>query len=99
MTPAEARGKRQWPPGGWAYCKSTGVFHESEPRSNHYQSCRESAPPDDLIEANRLREQSPAPDEHAFQELLQRSVADIARKQKEVGVYVPNNGEFGISMG
>jgi 5-methyltetrahydropteroyltriglutamate--homocysteine methyltransferase len=55
--------------------------------------------PDNLIEANRLREQSPVADEPAFQELLQQSVSNIVRKQKELGVDIPNDGEFGKSMG
>ncbi len=55
--------------------------------------------PDDLIEANRLREQNPQTDEGAFQALLQQSVSDIVRKQKALGVDIPNDGEFGKGMG
>ena len=55
--------------------------------------------PDNLIEANRLREQSTVADERAFQELLQQSVSDVVRKQKELGIDMPNDGEFGKSMG
>ena len=55
--------------------------------------------PENLIEANRLREQNPAADENKFQDLLQQSVSDIVRKQKDLGIDVPNDGEFGKSMG
>jgi 5-methyltetrahydropteroyltriglutamate--homocysteine methyltransferase len=55
--------------------------------------------PDNLIDANRLREENAAADERAFQELLQQSVSDVVRKQKELGVDIPNDGEFGKSMG
>src|SRR5580658_1767034 len=55
--------------------------------------------PDDLIEANRKREAGEWPDEPSFQALLQSSVTGVVRRQKEAGVDVPNDGEFGKSMG
>jgi 5-methyltetrahydropteroyltriglutamate--homocysteine methyltransferase len=55
--------------------------------------------PDDLIEANRKREAGEWPDERSFQALLQSAVTGVVRRQKEVGVDVPNDGEFGKSMG
>ena len=55
--------------------------------------------PDELIIANRARDQGTAGDETAFQKLLQSSVADIVKRQRDVGIAVPNDGEFGKSMG
>jgi 5-methyltetrahydropteroyltriglutamate--homocysteine methyltransferase len=55
--------------------------------------------PDDLIDANHRREQGTFGDERAFEALLQRAVSDVVRRQKEVGIDVPNDGEFGKSMG
>src|SRR3954470_23221288 len=55
--------------------------------------------PDNLIEANRAREAGESKDEAAFQEVLRQSVMDVVRQQKETGVDVPNDGEFGKSMG
>jgi len=55
--------------------------------------------PDALIEANAKREASTTTDERAFQELLQSSVTGVVQRQKETGVDVPNDGEFGKSMG
>jgi 5-methyltetrahydropteroyltriglutamate--homocysteine methyltransferase len=55
--------------------------------------------PDNLIEANRKREQRETRDEAAFQTLLQSSVVDVVRRQTTAGVDVPNDGEFGKSMG
>jgi 5-methyltetrahydropteroyltriglutamate--homocysteine methyltransferase len=55
--------------------------------------------PDALILANARRETGSASDEDAFQELLQASVADVVRRQKQAGVDVANDGEFGKSMG
>src|SRR5262245_32925470 len=55
--------------------------------------------PDDLIRANYAREQGTGGDEKAFQALLQSSVADIVKHQRQVGITVPNDGEFGKSMG
>jgi len=55
--------------------------------------------PDNLIEANRRREEGEAGDERAFQELLQAATVDVVRRQKAAGIDVPGDGEFGKSMG
>ncbi len=55
--------------------------------------------PDDLIEANRAREAGESKDEQAFQNVLRAAVQDVVRRQKEAGIDVPNDGEFGKSMG
>jgi 5-methyltetrahydropteroyltriglutamate--homocysteine methyltransferase len=55
--------------------------------------------PDDLIAANRKRAAGETDDEAGFQKMLRQAVADVVRKQKDVGVDVPNDGEFGKSMG
>lgn len=53
---------------------------------------------DDLIEANRQREAGRA-DEATFQEKLRHGVAEVVRRQKEAGIAVPGDGEYGKSMG
>jgi len=55
--------------------------------------------PDDLIEANRAREASEATDEARFQETLRAAVANVVHAQKDAGIDVPGDGEFGKSMG
>jgi 5-methyltetrahydropteroyltriglutamate--homocysteine methyltransferase len=55
--------------------------------------------PDDLIGANAAHESSEATDERAFQETLQKAIVDVVRKQKDIGIDVPGDGEFGKSMG
>jgi len=55
--------------------------------------------PDDLIEANHAREAGETTDERAYQETLQAAVVDVVRRQKEAGIDVPGDGEFGKSMG
>ncbi len=55
--------------------------------------------PDDLIEANRAREAGETTDERAFQATLQKAVIDVVRRQKDIGIDVPGDGEFGKSMG
>ena len=55
--------------------------------------------PDELVAANAARESAGASDERAFQDLLQEAVAGVVRRQKEVGVDIPGDGEFGKSMG
>jgi 5-methyltetrahydropteroyltriglutamate--homocysteine methyltransferase len=55
--------------------------------------------PDDLIKANRAREAGELADEHGFQEKLATAVADVVRRQCQLGIDIPNDGEFGKSMG
>ncbi len=55
--------------------------------------------PDELIEANRAREAAETTDERAFQATLQKAVIDVVRRQKDIGIDVPGDGEFGKSMG
>ncbi|SKA36621.1 5-methyltetrahydropteroyltriglutamate--homocysteine methyltransferase [Enhydrobacter aerosaccus] len=54
--------------------------------------------PDELIEANRLRESGKA-DEQTFQKALTQGVADVVRRQVAAGIDVPGDGEYGKSMG
>jgi 5-methyltetrahydropteroyltriglutamate--homocysteine methyltransferase len=55
--------------------------------------------PDDLIEANRARESGDTVDERHFQELLQSAVSNVVHRQKNIGIGIPGDGEFGKSMG
>jgi len=55
--------------------------------------------PDALIDANRARESGSATDEHRFQEQLRSAVAEAVRRQREIGVSIPGDGEYGKSMG
>ncbi|HEV2335684.1 MAG TPA: cobalamin-independent methionine synthase II family protein [Stellaceae bacterium] len=54
--------------------------------------------PDPLIAANRVREAGATGGEASFQQLLSASVADIVRRQRDTGIDVPNDGEFGKSV-
>ncbi len=55
--------------------------------------------PDDLIAANRAREEGQGGDEAAFRSTLRKAVHDVVRHQKELGIDVPGDGEFGKSVG
>jgi 5-methyltetrahydropteroyltriglutamate--homocysteine methyltransferase len=55
--------------------------------------------PEELIEANRARESGGSADEASFQSRLRASVADVVRRQREAGIDVPGDGEFGKAMG
>jgi 5-methyltetrahydropteroyltriglutamate--homocysteine methyltransferase len=55
--------------------------------------------PDDLIEANRAREAGETTDEAAFQRTLAAAEVDVVRHQKNIGIDIPGDGEFGKSMG
>src|SRR5438105_3405372 len=54
--------------------------------------------PDELIAANRAREAGETGDEAGFHQILQGAVADVVRRQRELGIDVPNDGEFGKSV-
>jgi 5-methyltetrahydropteroyltriglutamate--homocysteine methyltransferase len=54
--------------------------------------------PDDLVEAYRARGAGETADERAFADKLQAAVAEVVRCQKDVGVDVPGDGEFGKPM-
>ena len=55
--------------------------------------------PDGLIEAYRAREAGEAADERALEEQLQRAVGEVVRRQHDLGIDVPGDGEYGKSMG
>jgi len=55
--------------------------------------------PEDLIDANRARESGMTTDERRFEDQLRASVAEVVRLQKQAGIAVPGDGEFGKSMG
>jgi 5-methyltetrahydropteroyltriglutamate--homocysteine methyltransferase len=54
--------------------------------------------PDDLIAANAARAKGEI-DEAQFQSLLTRGVGDVVRRQKDIGIDVPGDGEYGKAMG
>ena len=54
--------------------------------------------PDALIEANQAREAGETKDEEGFRQTLRAAVADVVRRQQELGVDIPNDGEFGKSV-
>jgi 5-methyltetrahydropteroyltriglutamate--homocysteine methyltransferase len=55
--------------------------------------------PDDLIELNRRRIDEEALDEGEYQEALRQATIDVVKRQVEVGIDLPNDGEFGHTMG
>jgi 5-methyltetrahydropteroyltriglutamate--homocysteine methyltransferase len=55
--------------------------------------------PEALIDANRARESGMTTDERRFQEQLRASVTEVVRLQKQAGIAIPGDGEFGKSMG
>jgi 5-methyltetrahydropteroyltriglutamate--homocysteine methyltransferase len=55
--------------------------------------------PEWLIEANRARAAGEASDEQAFQAQLRAAVIDVVRQQKDLGIDILGDGEFGKAMG
>ena len=55
--------------------------------------------PDNLIDANRAREAGEAIDEPTFQQTLRAAADEVVRRQKNLGIDVPGDGEFGKSVG
>lgn len=54
---------------------------------------------EELIEANRQREVGGMKEEPRFQALLKTAVAEVVKRQKDLGIDVPGDGEYGKSMG
>ena len=55
--------------------------------------------PDDLIAANRAREEGRVLEPHALEATLRTAVHDVVRHQQELGIDIPGDGEFGKSVG
>ena len=54
--------------------------------------------PDGLIAAHRAHEAGEPVDEAAFQETLREAVAEVVRRQRDLGIDIPGDGEFGKPM-
>ena len=55
--------------------------------------------PDDLIELNRARQEGELKDAAGYQARLTAAVQDVVRRQKDCGITVPGDGEYGKEMG
>jgi 5-methyltetrahydropteroyltriglutamate--homocysteine methyltransferase len=55
--------------------------------------------PDELIELNRARQEGEAQDEATYQQQLGSAVQEVVRRQRESGIDIPGDGEFGKAMG
>ncbi len=55
--------------------------------------------PDDLIELNRARQAGESQDEGGYQARLGAAVQEVVRRQHDVGIDVPGDGEYGKAMG
>lgn len=55
--------------------------------------------PPDLIEFNRARLVGEDTDQAAFDDRLRDAVTGVVRRQREIGIDVPNDGEYGHTMG
>ena len=55
--------------------------------------------PDHLIELNRRRFDEEPYDEDEYQRELREATVDVVRRQAELGVDIPNDGEYGHAMG
>ena len=54
--------------------------------------------PDGLIAANQVHDSGAPIDESAFQQTLREAVAEVVRHQRDVGIDIPGDGEFGKPM-
>src|SRR5262245_18060348 len=54
--------------------------------------------PDDVIEANRQHDTGGTVEEAGFQTMLTSAVSDVVRRQKDAGITVAGDGEYGKSM-
>src|SRR5207249_7853762 len=73
-----------------------GEDHAGQFRSHPDQPRRQ---PDALIEAYRAREAGEIGDDRAFEETLESAIGEVVRRQRDLGIDVPGDGEYGKSMG
>ena len=55
--------------------------------------------PDGLIAANLAHEAGGGSEARAYQQTLQAAVAEVVRRQHDLGIDIPGDGEFGKPMG
>ena len=55
--------------------------------------------PDDLLDLNRRRAAGEGVDDAAYAQELQDATVDVVRRQRELGIDLPNDGEYGHAMG
>jgi 5-methyltetrahydropteroyltriglutamate--homocysteine methyltransferase len=55
--------------------------------------------PDELIELNRRRMDDEPVDDASYEQALRDATIDVVRRQAEIGVDIPNDGEYGHAMG
>jgi 5-methyltetrahydropteroyltriglutamate--homocysteine methyltransferase len=55
--------------------------------------------PDDLIELTRARQEGESNDESGYQAQLAAAVRDVVRRQRECGIDIAGDGEYGKGMG
>jgi 5-methyltetrahydropteroyltriglutamate--homocysteine methyltransferase len=55
--------------------------------------------PDDLIEQTRARQEGESNDEAGYQAQLAATVRDVVRRQRECGIDIAGDGEYGKEMG
>ena len=54
--------------------------------------------PDTLIAAHRAHEAGEPVDERAFEQTLRNAVSEVVRRQRDIGIDIPGDGEFGKPM-
>jgi len=54
--------------------------------------------PANLLAANRARSRSGGGEERGFHDVLRAATAEVVRRQRAIGIDIPNDGEFGHGM-
>ena len=73
--------------------------HAPQQRPHRDQPRRQPAAPGRLIAANQARQAGGDVDEARFQTQLHAAVVDVVRRQQQLGIDIPGDGEFGKAMG
>ena len=55
--------------------------------------------PDELVELNRALREGELADEAGFHRRLAQGVSDVVARQRELGIDIVNDGEYGHTMG
>ena len=68
-------------------------------RSDPDQPCRQPAPAEDLVAADLARSTGEGPDEATYGKQLAAAVTEVVARQRELGIDIVNDGEYGHAMG
>ena len=84
---------------GYEHCHTREDNDEGEHQSYRHQPCRQPAASGRADRGEPALEAGEAFDEQAFRQTLRDAVTEVVRRQHDLGIDIPGDGEFGKPMG